>query len=273
MTKVWIRSIILIFISFAFGFLIGTIPVQKSVFPAYSQWVTNQKQAADTVSLNQSSRTATPEEGQPLPEPGTLEEQQLVERFTLYPLHFLEKAIEAKRRQIESTQVRSFFTLSRYDQKTAAPTADAKKWMEKVALATGTSRVYRSRGEIHAGALRMPVTMYFTFRILDGRYCWSVSGLYELTDKKERFRTESCENLNDFGKFQDAPYALVAVSERGVRDWLTYLAVPVPALQDQPAKLLTLESETGLWKEESLIDWSATDANDRDRFENVGSSQ
>jgi hypothetical protein len=268
MTRVWMRSIIIIFISFTFGFVIGTIPVQKNVFPAYSQWVSNKKAAADSLQLSQSSRSSGSDEALALPEPGTLEEQQLVEKFTLYPLHFLEKTIESKRKLIEDTQVRSFFTFSRDD--VNGGSTDSKKWVDKVHHSSFDARVFKMKGSIQAGPNHVPVTLFFSFKMNEGKYCWNLTGVFDLAEKKQRIDREVCSNLSDLGKFQDAPYVIFALHEKGVRDWLTYLAVPVPVLQEQPAKMLSLESETGLWKEDTLVDWNVVDPSEKARFEANG---
>ena len=264
------RSIILIFISFSFGFVIGTIPMQSSVFPAYSQWITNKKGATDSVQLNQSSRQQ-PSEESILPEPGTLEENQMVDRFTFYPLHFLEKTIEAKRKLIEDTQVRSFFTLAKEDGTGASGnSSDSKKYINKIHATSFDARVYKAKSSLQIGSNHFVAYYFFSFKLQDGKYCWNLSGLYDLVETKQRFSRENCSNYNDFGKYQDEPFALIPVSERGVRDFLSYLALPVPVLQAEPAKLLSLETETGLWKEESLIEWTVAQKSEKDRFDSTG---
>lgn len=271
MSRVWMRSIILIFISFSFGFVIGTIPVQRNVFPAYSQWVSNQKAASDSLQTGQSARSQTAEDPLTLPEPGTLEEKQMVERFTFYPLHFLEKTLEAKRKLIEDTQVRSFFSLPKEGSiDSNGYTPDSRKWINKLHSSSFDARVFKAKGTILMGQNHFTMAAFFTFQLKDGKYCWNLSGLFDLVEQKQRFHRESCANLSDFGKFQEDPYALVPISEKGVRDWISYLALPVPVLVEQPGKFLSLESDTGLWKEETLLEWSVADPVEKDRFEASG---
>lgn len=261
--KTWIRSLLIIFISFGFGFLIGTIPVQKTVFPAYSQWLTS-KSNADAISLSQSSRLKSGEEiAASMPEPGTLDEKLLVEKMMNYPLHFLEKAIELKTKSIEETQVKTFFSFSGNE-------SEAKAWTSKINNAPLQSRTFKVKTNIRGGQTTYVFGGYLNYFFENGKMCWRLSGLMDIVESKQLVDVSSCENLKDLGRFQDEPYIVLPVHSNGLRDYVSHLAFPAPLLNLVPSKLLVLESESGLWREENPVDWSKVDDSERNRFVTSG---
>ncbi len=262
MSRTWIRSIIIIFISFSFGFLIGTIPVQSRLFPAYSQWVSSKEQAQDQVNLNQSART-NDDGSMHLPEPGSLDEKQLVDQLGQYPLYILQKAEEAKIRLIDSTQILSFFSRATHAEEIEA---QGQKWRDRIhGDNSRNAKIYRARGQIQLGNFSAPYTFFISFPFDGKKACLKLQGVIENGDRRTRIEREFCSGLSEFVKFQDIPYEIVQISEDGIREWVSYVAIPVPELVEQPVKLLTLEAQNGFWKEESTIEWTPVEKSEVDR--------
>ncbi|RYZ74136.1 MAG: hypothetical protein EOP09_00890 [Proteobacteria bacterium] len=261
MSRTWIRSIIIIFISFSFGFVIGTIPVQSRLFPAYSQWVSAKEQAKDQVNLNQSSRL-NDDGSLHLPEPGSLDEKQLIDQLGQYPLYILQKAEEAKVRLIDSTQILSFFSRST---KPDDIESQAQAYRNQVHGDARNAKIYRARGQVQLGNFSAPYTYFLSFPFSGKSACWKLQGVIENGDKRTKIDRESCTGMNDFVKFQDIPYSIVQIHEDGIREWISYLAIPIPELVDQPVKLLSLDAQNGFWKEESPIEWTPVEKSEVDR--------